>query len=109
VLYAHTPAWALERVVALRVHLDDSTEANGPLRVLPHTHMQGVLSEVEIERVARDVVAVDCVAAAGDVIAMRPLTVHASCKAQDAQPRRVLHIEYAEGLALGSGIELAIC
>jgi hypothetical protein len=28
--YAHAPAHALERVVALRIHLDDSTAENGP-------------------------------------------------------------------------------
>lgn len=32
VVYAHAPAAALSRVLALRVHLDDSTEHNGPLR-----------------------------------------------------------------------------
>src|ERR1700755_1760764 len=32
VLYAHAPAWALSRVVALRLHLDDSTTENCPLR-----------------------------------------------------------------------------
>jgi hypothetical protein len=35
ILYAHAPASALSRVVALRVHLDASTAANGPLRVIP--------------------------------------------------------------------------
>jgi hypothetical protein len=35
VLHAIAPASALAIVVALRVHLDDSTHANGPLRVLP--------------------------------------------------------------------------
>ena len=38
ILYAHAPASALARVVALRVSLDPSTDANGPLRVLPGTH-----------------------------------------------------------------------
>jgi ectoine hydroxylase-related dioxygenase (phytanoyl-CoA dioxygenase family) len=42
VQYAHAPASALEQVVALRVHLDDSTSENGPLRVLPGTHTLGV-------------------------------------------------------------------
>src|SRR4051794_11802733 len=36
--YAHPPAAALSRVLALRLHLDESTVANGPLRVLPGTH-----------------------------------------------------------------------
>jgi Phytanoyl-CoA dioxygenase (PhyH) len=35
IIYAHAPADALSQVLALRVHLDDSTEQNGPLRVLP--------------------------------------------------------------------------
>src|SRR6267378_4583275 len=108
VLYAHAPASALATVIALRVHLDDSTEANGPLRVLPGTHSQGVLSDEDIERLARNVTPVDCVAQAGGVIAMRPLTIHASSKASDGNRRRVLHIEYAAAIHLGSGIELAV-
>ncbi len=46
VTYAHAPASALSNVLALRIHLDDSTESNGPLRVLPGTHSLGVLDEV---------------------------------------------------------------
>ena len=38
VIYAHAPGTALSQVLALRVHLDDSTADNGPLRVLPVTH-----------------------------------------------------------------------
>ena len=108
VLYAHAPAWALEGVIALRVHLDDSTAANGPLRVLPGTHKRGVLSDEEIERLAREFRPIECVAASGGVVAMRPLTVHASSRATDGHPRRVLHIEYAAAARLASGIELAV-
>jgi len=43
--YAHAPASALEKVLALRLHLDDSVSENGPLRVLPATHTLGVLSD----------------------------------------------------------------
>jgi hypothetical protein len=39
VLYALAPAWALKRVLALRIHLDASTLSNGPLQVIP-THMK---------------------------------------------------------------------
>ena len=35
VLYAHAPSQALSQVLALRVHLDDSTSVNGPLRCSP--------------------------------------------------------------------------
>lgn len=106
--YAHAPAWALETVVALRVHLDDSTRLNGPLRVLPKTHLQGVFRDDHLQVLARSIAHVDCVAASGGVVAMRPLTVHASSKSTDGNPRRVLHVEYAATTDLGSGIELAV-
>ena len=105
-LYAHAPASALESVIALRVSLDDSTATNGPLRVLPETHRGGVLTEEQIEQLARQIPAVDCLTASGGVVAMRPLTLHASSKSVDDRPRRVLHIEYARNLAIGDGVEL---
>jgi hypothetical protein len=108
VLYAHAPAQALEQVVALRVSLDDSTPSNGPLRVLPGSHARGILTDAEIARLAREVTAVDCVNAAGGVVAMRPLTVHASSKSLSDRPRRVLHLEYATALDLGRGAHLAL-
>ena len=108
VLHAIAPASALAMVVALRVHLDDSTPANGPLRVLPGTHAIGVLTNGEIQRMAATFTPVTCVASAGGVVAMRPLVVHASSKASDNEPRRVLHIEYATSVHLGAGIELAV-
>ena len=106
--YAHAPAAALSRVIALRLHIDDSGSDNGPLRVLPGTHTRGVMSDAEVAQLARDVQAVDCVSPAGGVVAMRPLLVHASSKAETDQRRRVLHIEYADSLDMGAGLELAI-
>jgi Phytanoyl-CoA dioxygenase (PhyH) len=108
VLHAIAPASALVLVVALRVHLDDSTHANGPLRVLPGTHAGGVLTHDDIQRIAAATTPVTCVASTGGVVAMRPLVVHASSKASDNQPRRVLHIEYATSVYLGTGVELAV-
>jgi hypothetical protein len=50
----------------------------------------------------------ECLAARGGVVAMRPLLIHSSSKAKDADPRRVLHIEYTGSLDLSPGIRLAI-
>jgi ectoine hydroxylase-related dioxygenase (phytanoyl-CoA dioxygenase family) len=108
VLHAIAPAAALATVVALRVHLDDSTLGNGPLRVIPGTHAGGVLKHDDIQRVAGVVQSVECVTSAGGVVTMRPLVVHASSKASDHQPRRVLRIEYAATIHMGAGIELAV-
>jgi ectoine hydroxylase-related dioxygenase (phytanoyl-CoA dioxygenase family) len=107
VIYAHAPACALEKVLALRIHLDDSTLQNGPLRILPGTHEMGVLSDNSIEQAAMRIAATDCVVPGGGILAMRPLVIHASSKSQVPQPRRVLHIEYGASLAIAEGIQLA--
>jgi ectoine hydroxylase-related dioxygenase (phytanoyl-CoA dioxygenase family) len=108
VLYAHAPAWALTRVLALRVHLDDSGVDNGPLRCIPGSHRLGVLSDEEVFRVAREQASQTCLVPRGGVLAMRPLVIHASSKSTSDAPRRVLHIEYADALDLAPGIRLAV-
>ena len=106
VVYAHAPAAALSKVVALRVHLDDSTAANGPLRVLPGTHTRGVLSDEQIHAIAAEVEPVACTVGCGGVVVMRPLLIHASSKAAAVLSRRVIHFEYAASLALDDGLRL---
>jgi ectoine hydroxylase-related dioxygenase (phytanoyl-CoA dioxygenase family) len=108
VLYAHAPAAALERIVALRLHLDDSTRANGPLRVLPGTHTMGVLPDEALHSLAQRIPPNECTVARGGMICMRPLLVHASSKSAVSAPRRVLHIEYAPSLRLDGGLELDV-
>jgi ectoine hydroxylase-related dioxygenase (phytanoyl-CoA dioxygenase family) len=108
VVYAHAPASALEMVVALRVSLDPSTGANGPLRVLPGTHVHGLLDDAAVERLAHEVSPVSCTVGAGGVVAMRPLVLHASSKSASEARRRVLHIEYAAATCFGPGLDLAV-
>ncbi len=108
VIYAHAPASALSRVVALRLHLDDSTSENGPLRVLPGTHTMGVLSDDAIHGLSTRTTAVDCLVPRGGILVMRPLIVHASSKSRSAMRRRVLHIEYAASASIADGLELAL-
>lgn len=108
VIYAHAPMSALNRVLAIRVHLDDSTPSNGPLRVLPGTHRHGVLSDEAISSLTRESEPVECLVPRGGVLAMRPLLVHASSKSRSGAWRRVLHIEYAASMQIEAGLELAL-
>jgi hypothetical protein len=108
IYYAHAPAWALERVVALRLHLDESTSENGPLRVIPGSHQVGVLTDEAVYDHVRGHEATTCPVPRGGILAMRPLLIHASSKTLNNRPRRVLHIEYADALDLAPGIRLAI-
>jgi len=80
----------------MRVHLDESSLQNGPLRVLPATHAQGILSDDDIQRLAVQIAPVDCLASQGAVLAMRPLLVHASSKS------------LSENSTLEGGLQLAI-
>lgn len=106
--YAHAPTHALNQVIALRVHLDDSTEHNGPLRVLPGTHTLGVLTDDEVFRLSVESPATDCLATRGSVLAMRPLLIHSSSKSQNDAPRRILHIEYSASVSVEDSLELAV-
>lgn len=108
VICAHAPASALENVLAIRVHLDNSTKDNGPLRVLPGTHKSGVLSDDEIYDLANKTAPFECHVNAGGALLMRPLLVHASSKSKPNASRRVLHIEYATTLFISNGLELAV-
>lgn len=108
VIYAHAPAWALERIIALRIHLDASTLENGPLRVIPGSHRAGLLADEEVFRVSRKQNSLECEVGRGGVLAMRPLIIHASSKARSAEPRRVLHLEYAPSLELAPGIRIVV-
>src|SRR5215471_5058108 len=108
VLYAHAPAWAMSRVLALRISLDASTAENGPLRVIPGSHLAGVLSDDEILGLARTHENIEALVPRGGVLAMRPLLAHSSSKARSCEPRRVLHLEYADALELKPGLWLAI-
>ncbi len=108
VTYAHAPAAALSQVLALRIHLDDSTEQNGPLRVLPRTHELGVLTDDQIHAFSTQIAPVECLVPAGGILAMRPLLVHSSSKSQRDADRRVLHIEYAASPSIAEPLTLAV-
>ena len=108
ILHVRAPARALDRIVALRIHLDASTEDNGPLRVVPGSHVLGVLGSDEALEAAKRRPPESCLVGRGGGLAMRPLLVHASSRAESSRPRRVLHVEYADSLDLAPGLRLAI-
>jgi len=93
--HVQPPVELLEQMLAVRVHLDDATEENGALRVLPGSHNSGRLSPELIQELRGKYRDVPCIAKAGDVMLMRPLLLHASSRSSTSGHRRVVHIEYA--------------
>jgi len=104
VVHVQPPVSILEQMLAFRLHIDESTQANGPLRVLPGSHWAGRLRDAEIpewrERIAEQV----CLVPRGGALLMRPLLLHASSPAETPEHRRVIHIEYAH-CALAGGLQ----
>lgn len=97
--YARPPREILENLLAARLHLDDCSEANGPLRVSPGTHRYGVLRGAEIARHVSDHGQIACLAMRGQALLMKPLTLHASSPATEPAHRRVLHFVFYSGPA----------
>jgi ectoine hydroxylase-related dioxygenase (phytanoyl-CoA dioxygenase family) len=93
----------MARMLAVRVHLDDSGERDGPLRVLPGSHREGFLKDAEILGWPKET-AVTWAVQRGDAILMRPLLLHASSAAAEPSSRRVIHIEFAAD-ELPDGVE----
>jgi ectoine hydroxylase-related dioxygenase (phytanoyl-CoA dioxygenase family) len=90
----------LKRMLTLRIHLDDVTDENGPLRLIPRSHHS---TSMAAELGAWDVVTI--LARAGDVLAMRPLLDHASGPSLPGtdRHRRILHLEFAADATLPDG------
>jgi ectoine hydroxylase-related dioxygenase (phytanoyl-CoA dioxygenase family) len=89
--HVEAPCTLLERMLTLRIHLDDVTDENGPLRVVPGSHRSGK------ETVASPAEPAVIHARSGDVLAMRPLVSHSSGASTPGthRHRRVLHLEFA--------------
>ncbi len=86
------PADLLAEMLAVRLHLDDASAADGGLRLVPGSHRAGVLDDAGMRRWRDQVGEVAADARAGDALVMRPLTLHASSKATATVRRRVLHL-----------------
>jgi ectoine hydroxylase-related dioxygenase (phytanoyl-CoA dioxygenase family) len=93
--HVQPPAQVLERMLTVRVHLDDCGPENGPVQVIPGSHRQGRLSAAEITRWRESHEPVACTSARGGVLLMRPLILHASSPATVPGHRRVVHLEFA--------------
>ncbi|MEI7459648.1 MAG: phytanoyl-CoA dioxygenase family protein [Pirellula sp.] len=91
----------LRQILTLRIHLDEVTDENGPLRVIPGSHVASDSDGIGVDR------AVTIHAEIGDVLAMRPLISHASgSSAPNTQRhRRILHLEFAASETLPDGYQ----
>ncbi len=93
-LFVQAPENLLRQLIALRLHLDPCTADDGPLQVIPNTHTRGRISNAAALDLKAKSPPVACTAECGDVLALRPLLLHASAKAGGNSRRRVLHFVF---------------
>lgn len=104
VIHVQPPKEILEQMVSLRIHLDPCPEENGAIKFIAGSHTVGHIDPAKIPDIAENSQSVICAAEIGDIIAMRPLILHASSKSKTPDHRRVLHIEYSAA-QLPSGLQ----
>lgn len=92
--HVQPPSDLLRAMVAVRLHLDDCTSENGPVRVLPGSHLSGRLSPALIDEWRTRAPEVECTVGTGGVLAFHSLLLHASSPSREPVHRRVVHIEY---------------
>lgn len=107
IVHVQAPACVLERMLAIRVHLDECDRENGPLQILPGSHKEGKLNAKQILAWRERVEPVTCIVPKGAAVLLRPLVLHASFPARAPRHRRVVHLEFAAE-ELGGPLQWAV-
>ncbi|WP_294197715.1 phytanoyl-CoA dioxygenase family protein [uncultured Chryseobacterium sp.] len=88
------PLDILENIYTIRIHLDDTDENNGALKVVPGSHIKDIYRPetidwtIETEEICR--------VEKGGIMIMKPLLLHGSSRTTNGKRRRVIHIEFSE-------------
>lgn len=85
------PIEILENIVTIRIHLDETNEKNGAMKVVPKSHSKKIYRPETIDWSTEK--EVSCNVNKGGVMLMKPLLLHASGRTTNNQRRRVIHIE----------------
>ena len=96
--HVEAPESLLEKMLTLRIHVDPMTPENGPLSVIPGSHLADQQRELPPLTLSAE---------AGDVLAMRPLLSHSSSVSQvgTMMHRRIIHLELAPYVELPDGFQ----
>jgi len=99
--HVEAPLEVLSAMLTIRIHLDQVTEDNGPLKVMSGSHLEGkdpTSTSTECRSILVD---------RGDALAMRPLLAHCSGLSHPGTTlrRRILHFEFAGMPCLPDGFE----
>ncbi len=96
------PLNILQNNFTIRIHLDDTDEGNGALKVIPGSHLKEIYRPETIDW--NKETEATCSVTSGGVMIMRPLLLHSSNRTTNNKPRKVIHIEFSSA-ELPEGLE----
>ncbi|GEM50738.1 phytanoyl-CoA dioxygenase [Empedobacter brevis NBRC 14943 = ATCC 43319] len=88
------PIEILENIFTIRIHLDETDENNGALRVVEKSHLKKIYRPETIDWETEK--EVTCNVEKGGIMIMKPLILHSSSKTTNNKKRRVIHIEFSD-------------
>lgn len=88
------PINILENNITVRIHLDNTDENNGALKVIPQSHLKGIYRPETIDWSEEK--EISCSVPSGGVMLMKPLLLHSSGRTTNQKQRRVIHIEFSD-------------
>lgn len=87
------PLNILEQNFTMRIHLDNTDEDNGALKVVPKSHSKGIYRPENINWATET--EVSCNVKRGGMMIMKPLLLHSSGRTTNNKKRRVIHLEFS--------------
>jgi predicted DNA-binding transcriptional regulator YafY len=88
------PEEILHSIFTVRIHLDDTSDQNGALKVITGSHKQR-FSDNEINTITANSNPSVCEVKSGGIHLLKPLLLHSSSRATTEKKRRVIHLEFS--------------
>ena len=88
------PLEILKNIFTIRIHLDDTDEQNGALKIVPGSHAKNIYRPETIDWTTEK--EIRCIVNKGGIMVMKPLLLHSSGRTTNNKKRRVIHIEFTD-------------
>lgn len=87
------PTSLLENIFTIRIHLDDTDEENGALKIVEGSHLKQIYRPEAIDwKTEKETF---CNVEQGGIMLMKPLLFHGSNRTTNQKRRRVIHLEFS--------------